>query len=332
MAKRLIEKIRASGKLPSPIGAAMRVLDMSRDEDVTLVQIADVISTDPALASRILRFANSPFSGVSREVGSIRHAVMMLGVRTVTMLSLGFSLVSDRTSECAGFDYNQFWHSSLGCATFSEGLARAKSQVAPDEAFTAGLLANIGQLAFASACPREYSEVIREADGDVGALLDGERSALGGAHMELSASLLEEWGLPLGMCEAVRSFRSTPDNVEQASALQGILYVADELCRRLLPCDRLEAAELQESIRLVQQYHGVSVDEFMAFFDRANQERLHLSEILAVPAMTARSPEEIQAQAEELLSELSAESALEAETARSTKGSVGAGGRVSTRP
>jgi HD-like signal output (HDOD) protein len=332
MAERLIEKIRASGKLPSPIGAAMRVLDMSRDENVTLVQIADVISTDPALASRILRFANSPFSGVSREVGSIRHAVMMLGVRTVTMLSLGFSLVSDRTSECEGFDYNQFWHTSLGCATFSEGLARVKSQVAPDEAFTAGLLANIGQLAFASGFPREYAEVIRKTHGDAGALLHGEQNALGGTHMELGASLLEEWGLPLPMCEAVRSFRSTPDNVEEASALQAILYVADELCLRLLPCDELGAAELQESLRLVQQYHGVTVDEFMAFFERANQERLHLSEILSVPAMTARSPEEIQAQAEKLLSEPPAPSALGAEAITGASHSVGTREGISAGP
>ena len=322
MVERLIKKMSASGRLPSPVGAALRVLEMSHQEEVTLVEIAEVISTDPALAARILRFANSAFSGAGREIGSVRQAAMMLGIRTITTLSLGFSLVTEQTRhECAGFDYDRFWYLSLGCATFSEGLARTKSSVAPDEAFSAGLLANIGQLALASGCPDEYAEVIRDANGDMGRLLGGEQTAFGATHTELGASLLEGWNLPLDICEAVRSFRSTPDQVHEASALQATLYVADVLSRRLLQGDELEAGDLHESLKLVQRYYGVSEDQFMAFFEQANQERIHFSEILSVATGTILSAAELRAQAEKQMLQLSAtsESAAESPTTGSPR-------------
>src|SRR5262245_666075 len=100
----LFAKIKSAKRLPSPPGTAIRVLEICKRDDVEIQEVADLLMCDAALSARLLKFANSPVSGLGREVTSVRQAVLLLGLRTVMMLSLGFSLsAADHHPQCQGF-------------------------------------------------------------------------------------------------------------------------------------------------------------------------------------------------------------------------------------
>jgi diguanylate cyclase (GGDEF)-like protein len=204
-AQTLFERLKTAKRLPSPPGAAVRVLEICRTEEPDLKVLSDVLAGDPALSARILKFANSPAAGLPRRVASIREAVLLMGVRTVKLAALGFSLVTpEGETACHGFDMRQYWSEACATAVISRLIARDLIKCEAEEAFTVGLLAGIGRLALAQGVPEIYSKVLDTLGPDQ-RLVDAEAAALGISHAELGAQLLKEWGLPEVLSEAVRS-------------------------------------------------------------------------------------------------------------------------------
>ena len=94
MPESLLHKIKRTTRLPSPPGTALQILELCQREDVAISELADTLAADPALSLRLLKYANSPLVGVSKEVTSVRDAVVLLGIRSVRLMALSFSLVS----------------------------------------------------------------------------------------------------------------------------------------------------------------------------------------------------------------------------------------------
>jgi len=229
MASLAYQKLKDTNALPSPAGVALELLRLANDEKATIEAVTAVVEPDPALAGRLLKLVNSPFAGVPRQVASVSLAVRLLGMRTVKNLALGLSLVSNNHSgRCRAFDHGLFWSESLARAVAARGIASRCKNFSPDEAFTAGLLSQIGRLALASAHPDDYARVLESTSpDDVHGLLDAERAAFGIDHNELSVEMMADWRLQEVFCEAVR-FQDRPKAESPSSKTRG-----DELARVL---------------------------------------------------------------------------------------------------
>ena len=197
-----LEHIPLEGELPSPKGAALAILEACRRDDTTTAEIARISQTDPALAGRLIRNANTAANG-RRPVVSVTDAIMKLGTGTVRNLALGFSLIDQHhAGPCRGFDYDGFWAQSLlGALAMQHFSAMAGIGVA-EELFACGLLSQIGRLALATAYPGPYAELIGQADAP-GRLATLERERLHTDHNELTAALLTDWGLPGALVEPI---------------------------------------------------------------------------------------------------------------------------------
>ena len=124
MSEQLFDRLRATGRLPTPPGVVLQLLELTRREDVSASEIADTLACDPALAAKILRFANSPMAGVSRVVTSLQRAVVLMGLRGVKMSALSFAVLGTGDGNpCRGFDQRQFGMQSVGCAVAARALA-----------------------------------------------------------------------------------------------------------------------------------------------------------------------------------------------------------------
>ena len=155
------EQLKASGALPTVNGVALEILRLSQSEDTTVSQLAHVLHADPALAGRLIKFANSTQSGAARPVLSITDAVKLLGFAVVRQLCIGFSVLdANRTGGCAGFDYRRFWSRSLATGLAAQAFFLRIRVLAAEESFTCGLLAEIGSLALASLYPEKFTEVL----------------------------------------------------------------------------------------------------------------------------------------------------------------------------
>jgi diguanylate cyclase (GGDEF)-like protein len=200
----LFAKLKATKRLPSPPGTALRVLKLCRDENVDIQDIAGTIMSDPALSGRLLKFANSPMSGLGREVTSIRESIMLLGFRTVKLTALGFSVASpEAVSACRGFDLTRFWAESFLSAVIAKRVAAMFPSIEREVAFTAGLLARIGQVALAQGLREKYTPILQAA-AEGRPLAEVEMEKLGVDHIQFGTQLLAEWDLPVILVEAVR--------------------------------------------------------------------------------------------------------------------------------
>ncbi|MGH8548796.1 MAG: diguanylate cyclase [Methylococcales bacterium] len=188
-------ELKAVERLPSPEGIAFKVIELSSQDNASLEDLAHLIQADQALSAKILKFANSPLIAPRRPIVAILDAVIRIGLMAVRNLVLGLSLIGKyREGPCRGFDYPRYWIHSLAVAVAMGFLAARRRIIASEEAFTLGLLADIGQLALATAWPEEYTRGIEEAaQGD---LIAWERLHFNLDHHKLTQLLLTDWKLP----------------------------------------------------------------------------------------------------------------------------------------
>lgn len=193
-----LQELKAMGDLPSPKGAALAVMRLTRKEGVAIPELAHLVRTDPALVGRLIKAANSSQAGAHRPVASVSDALILLGIPTVRYLALSFSLLSDyRNGHCANFDYRRFWSHSLACAVAMQALAAQMRAAPPEEAFSVGLLCRIGELALATVFPEDYARLLGQLAVDRSAALATlEHCAFSMTHVDLTAAMLQDWGLP----------------------------------------------------------------------------------------------------------------------------------------
>lgn len=218
----IMTELTSSGRLPSPNGVALTILELSRDPDTSTEDMALVLQGDPALAGQVLKYANSADSGSREEITNLNDALVRLGMGIIRNLCLGFSVLSNaRSGPCPTFDYQKYWAHSLAMAVSSQAISKRLRSVGPEEAFTSGLLCNIGQLALASVYPEKYGLVLDRWEKRSGKKLKYlEQEIFSIDHAQVSSILFHDWGLPANYGEAVEFFEE-PDITETVSGTEG---------------------------------------------------------------------------------------------------------------
>lgn len=192
-----------SGKLPSPPGVVMEILRLVNSEDSTVEDLGKVIEADPVLAARLLGTVNSSLYTLVREITAIEQAAVLMGFRAIRTLALSVSVTDDMpdAQPCAGFDTEMYWRHSLMTAVLGKRLAAEVNKRVADDVFSVGLICNLGRLIASRCIPDRYSAALTASPWPDSTM---ETEALGYCTAQVSAALLHQWGLPTGLCLAVR--------------------------------------------------------------------------------------------------------------------------------
>jgi diguanylate cyclase (GGDEF)-like protein len=189
-------------RIPSPPAVAIRVLKAVRNEDVTAEELVRIISSDPALAVKVLRLANSPVYTRSGKIDSVKKAVSVLGIRVVKNLALSFVVVDGINAVCGkALDFESFWRRSIIRAASACVVCEVLSR-GDDNLFMSALLQDIGEVILALHFAERYRGMRREAEPQ--AQIRAEREAFGLDHQEVGYQFLTRWELPGGICDLVR--------------------------------------------------------------------------------------------------------------------------------
>ncbi|UTW10939.1 GGDEF domain-containing protein [Marinobacterium rhizophilum] len=219
----LEEKLSRCCELPTLPAAAAKILDLAQNPVATMGQVADVVGMDPALATKLLRIANSPLYGQRRQSSNLRQAVMLMGLNSTLMLALSFSLYSSLSdNQQQAFDYTRFWRRSLLASIAARILAAETSEVSPEDAFLAALLQDIGMAVLDKALDGFYPPSA-EGRNNHDELLAHEMQQLGHDHASVGAWLLERWSFPAHLAEAV----SASHQLSPAFSLCDVTTLAD---------------------------------------------------------------------------------------------------------
>jgi HD-like signal output (HDOD) protein len=193
---------------PFPV-VANRVLALVNNEDAGARQISEVINLDPTFTAEILRVANSPLFGVAREVGTVQHAVTLVGLNRVKAMATLIALSTVVKSSLRIEVLRKFWVHSLVTAVLTDESARlAGAQV--EGAYTAGLLHNLGTLGLMSAYPEEYARMIEVSTEYGFDLIGTERDLFEIDHCAAGACLAEEWNFPDAIVVALAMHHEEP--------------------------------------------------------------------------------------------------------------------------
>ena len=292
-----VEQLKLSTQLPSPRGVALAILEICRRENATLGEIARVVQTDPALSGRLIKLANTA-SHISRPVVSVQEAVVRQGMSTVRHLALGFSLVDQyRDGACKTFDYKGYWSHSLLMALSMQALGMRVHVAAADELFVCGLLAQVGQLALATAYPDEYNAVLLARQSDPAqALIAHERALLETDHTEMGIALMSDWGMPKVFTAPLTHYKDPHHpgypHDSRANSLLLMLRLSYRLADLGLATADVRPRLLQEWMKLAVEL-DIPGDIAGSFIDGVIDSWREWSELLKIPAVALPSFAEI---------------------------------------
>jgi diguanylate cyclase (GGDEF)-like protein len=307
MSEELTARIRACSQLPSLPGVALKVLELARQPDAGVEQIAALIAKDSALTARVLKTANSSFYGRTRPVVTISQAVVTLGVQAVKTLVLGFSLVRTLSrARSRGFDHLGYWKRSVYSASAAKLLAQRMNIVQQEEAFLAALLMDIGMLALDQVLGKPYSQVIADIQGH-DPLAAAESRAFGLTHADAGALLAEQWNLPPVLAEPIRHHHAA-DAVEDADLRQFTLLVGLAGKMADVFVDDCAASSIAEVRRRGLTDLGLTPDACDQVMDDVGRHTRSFSDLFQLRIGTQKSFEQILRRANETLVEMTLQS------------------------
>lgn len=174
---------------------ALRVMKMVGKEDASMFKLAEVISSDPAFAMELLTIANSPLFAPRYPATNILDAISRLGTKNIQGICLTVAVRTYLGKSLNLPSMKLIWNHNLATALVSEHLALAFS-LDKDDAYTAGIMHDIGRLAMAGIKPREYAELLGHFAGPTEAILRAEEDLFGFDHCEAGRQLTDSWKLP----------------------------------------------------------------------------------------------------------------------------------------
>jgi putative nucleotidyltransferase with HDIG domain len=211
---------RVIDRLPIFPRAAKQVVKKVSDPEVSVDELESVASLDPVLTGRLIQTANSAYYSPARPIGSIQHAIAYIGVDVTRKVLLASTI----RGNFASMRLHQLWNHSLDVAQAAEELTRySATKMDPSEAFLAGLVHDIGRLAFSIMPARYLERFYRLTDGGCPPV-QVELCLSGRSHAEVGAETLVQWKFPEWAVEAIRCHHS-PER--SSSPLASLLYIAE---------------------------------------------------------------------------------------------------------
>jgi len=219
--------------LPSFPTLYLEIIREIESPNSSMQGIAKIVAQDPGITAKILQVANSAAFGLPEKVNDPVEAVQQLGMVTVRSLVLSAQVFSTfHSTRLKKFSAEALWAHLMKCGDLARTIMRREhaSFAESEDAFTAGMLHDMGQLMLADSLPGEFEKALVLADENKIPLPVAELEVFGATHAGLAAYLFGLWGLPAAIVEAV-AFHHTPEksDLKKFSALTAV-HVANALC------------------------------------------------------------------------------------------------------
>jgi HD-like signal output (HDOD) protein/ActR/RegA family two-component response regulator len=172
----------------------------------SLKTIGDIIAQDMGMTAKILQLANSAYFGLRMSVSTVEQAIHFLGLDTVQALVLTAQIFSQFAAKReTAFNFDQLWKASLATGALARAIARSEQldRIEVDQAYTAGLLHDVGILVLATNVSDRYSAVLARASTKGRQAWEEELSEFATTHAEVGGYLLGLWGLNDAIIEAI---------------------------------------------------------------------------------------------------------------------------------
>lgn len=226
---KLLEEMELT-RLPSLPHVLIKLLNACHEDNVCFDTLTEIISNDASLSAKLISVANSAVYGRAGKFTTYKQILLYLGLDSIKSIAITASVqqfFSHYSKEKSRFLKN-FWKHTLNTAIVAKSLAKITSYENYEEAYLAGLLHDVGQLVFEDYSKNDYSGLVYSTITSEG-LLNSEREKYDITHDAIGAQLLELWGVPEVICEAVKYHHANTSDIHEAHHLVKIINLASKL-------------------------------------------------------------------------------------------------------
>lgn len=256
MNHKLEQLIMNAGDLPTIPVVATKVLQLIESEEATAEEMARVVSSDPAVAARVLKISNSSFYGCQRQVQTLSHAIMMLGYNTLKSIVIAASV--KQVYKPYGLTEKMLWEHSFGAGLAARIIANKTRLVNEEEAFLGGLFHDIGKIIMNSMNNQSFRDVMQKCYNEDLSFLEAEQMVYGYTHVEVGGLVIKKWNFPEMLMQAVlkhHNFNFSEDEDPYLIKLSCVVGLSNQFCHKFgigmrEPDDNLQLHESQPAIIL----------------------------------------------------------------------------------
>ncbi|AGW11954.1 HDOD domain-containing protein [Megalodesulfovibrio gigas] len=218
-------RILAVKDLPTLPKVLEEVTRLVADPNSSTDQVAKLIAYDQVLSAKVLKMVNSPIYGFPGRIGSIQHALVLLGLNVIKGVIISTSVFDFMISTMNGL-----WEHSLGCALACTEIAKVAGLEEPEEYSVPGLLHDLGKVVTAVQLPdirQELDATVKERDCTY---REAEALVIGFTHEAVNGWLAQHWRLPLKIREGM-AWHHAPTRAEHYPAAACVVHLADFLVK-----------------------------------------------------------------------------------------------------
>lgn len=230
----LIEKLSQCDDLPTIPAVALEVLRLCKSPDASFEQVEEVVRNDPVLTGRLISLANSAMFRSAARAATVRQALVRMGTRAVRLVALSCTVSAREPARSAtSFNVRRFWERSLVTAVAATAIEQHSSFQYAADAFTAGLLQDIGMLALNNAMGEDYEPVAELWAAGSMDICDVEQQHLGWNHTEVAGYLLGLWNVPDAVTQPIVAHHCPTQKLatRESQRLARVLHAADALAQ-----------------------------------------------------------------------------------------------------
>lgn len=193
--QRVPRRVVSLANIPAFPAVVLRVLEVVSEDEPDLTRLVKEINSDATLSAQVLRLANSPLFAFTGQISSVQHAVVTLGSQQIQSLVMSVATANYSKAAFRSESLRKCWRHTVASAVVCREIARAAG-MAPEEAYSLGLLHDIGRLGLLVAWPDDYNAILEESSRDGSSLLELERELFNMDHCEVGRLLAAQWKLP----------------------------------------------------------------------------------------------------------------------------------------
>jgi len=256
-------------KIPPFPAIALKAMNMLGGKDTSLLNLCNLIRSDPAVSVAVLQIANSPLVAFPKSVTSVLQASMLLGFRRLRSIVITVGLKSYLANSFTPL-MTACWRHSVATAIIAERSA-TWSFLDTDFAYTAGILHDVGRVALATIMPKSYDRVVERGADHAHEVLKIEQELCGIDHCQAGRALVGTWGLPealteIAACHHDSAQTETETKTGTAALIPPSCALADSLGFHVVPyrCNRGYAEVLDDFPEAARKHFPADAQEFVS--------------------------------------------------------------------
>ena len=215
--------------IPAIMFEIAKLLDSPR---TSAAELGRLISKDQALVAKILTVANSPLYGLPRRVATIEFAIVILGFDHIKNIIIALSMMEAfKNKSDVNWNRKTYWLHSFVTASAAKRIADDLGYLKSGEAFTAGLLHDLGISVIQRFFNKEFQEICSLVKAQQMRYYSAEEIVMGLNHQDIGLILCEKWNLPQTLSDSIANHHF-PSKAESNKELASIVHLADYMTQR----------------------------------------------------------------------------------------------------